>query len=160
MNLWNIVVPALILAFIIRRQLEPRAVREDEPFRLLVVLVALGTVEMVQLAQKHTVPASAWAILGVSLAIGVGLGALRGALVHVWRVDGVLTRQGSYVTLVLWVVGLAVHFGADLVIAQVSHPARDLGNDALLLYVALVLGAQRWVTLARARRIEREPVAA
>ncbi|HEX4189798.1 MAG TPA: hypothetical protein VHZ06_02285 [Marmoricola sp.] len=150
MNLWSIAVPVLILAFIVSRQLQPRPVRQDSPFRLLIVLAVLGAVEVVQYAQGTTVPAGAWALLIVSVIIGAGFGALRGALVHVWRKDGELFRQGNATTIVLWVVGLAIHFGIDAVIAHTSHAARDLGNDSVLLYVALALASQRWITLQRA----------
>ncbi|HET6152514.1 MAG TPA: hypothetical protein VFE15_06125 [Marmoricola sp.] len=150
MNLWNVAVPALILVLIVSRQLQPRPVREDSPFRLLIILAVVGAVEVGQYAQGTTVPAGAWALLAISVVIGAGFGALRGALVHVWRKDGDLFRQGNAMTIVLWVVGLAIHFGIDAVIAHTSHAARDLGNDGVLLYVALALAAQRWVTLHRA----------
>ncbi|MCW2854747.1 MAG: hypothetical protein JWR52_362 [Marmoricola sp.] len=158
MNLWNVAAPLLVLAFVISRQLQARPVREERPYRLMLVLAVIGAVEVVQYAGSTTVPIEAWALLAVTLVIGTALGALRGALVHVWRNDGVLTRQGNATTVVLWVLGLTVHFGVDAVIAHVSHPARELGGDALLLYLALVLGAQRFVTLQRADQREAQPV--
>ncbi|MCW2785341.1 MAG: hypothetical protein JWP74_1858 [Marmoricola sp.] len=158
MNLWNIAVPVLVLAYVIGRQLQARPVREDSPYRLMVALAVIGAIEVGHYAHGTTVPVRAWALLAGSLVIGTALGALRGELVHVWRNDGVLTRQGNATTVVLWVVGLAIHFGVDAVIAHGSHPARDLGSEALVLYVALALGAQRFTTLRRAEQVQAQPV--
>jgi hypothetical protein len=54
-------------------------------------------------------------------------------------------QQGSWVTAVLWVVGIGQHLLVDSLVAP------GLGADSLLLYFGIVIFAQRQVVLARAR---------
>jgi hypothetical protein len=41
----NLIVAVLVLGFILWRQLQPRAVREDSPYRLMLVLGVIGVVD-------------------------------------------------------------------------------------------------------------------
>jgi len=151
----NLLVAGLVLVLIIVRQLRPRPVREERPYTIIAILAVVGVVETVDFARGTSVSAAAWALLALSLAVALGFGALRGATVHVWRVDGVLTRQGNAVTIALWLVGLAVHIGVDRLIEHADSDAQGLGYSSLLLYLAVTLAAQRVVTLERARRMDR-----
>lgn len=152
-TLQSIVVGLVVLGWILYRQLQARPVREERPYLLMVVLGALGLVETQQfLADKHLAP-GAYIVLVVSLAVGMGIGFVRGWLVHIWRVDGVLTRQGNGATVVLWLVGLAIHLGIDVVLGAVESDARGLGLASLWLYLALALAAQRYAVLRRARTL-------
>ena len=54
-------------------------------------------------------------------------------------------RQGTYVTVGLWLAGTAVHIGLD----SLAHGAA--ATD--LLYLGLTLGSQRLVLAMRARRL-------
>lgn len=148
-NASNVVIAVLVLALIVVRQLRPRSVNEGQPYRLMVALGLVGLVELIGFSGRHAIRPIAWLLLGVSLLGGMGLGAVRGALVHIWRRDGVLIRQGNWLTAVLWVGGLAIHLGIDAVIGRVDSSAAGLGQVAVLLYLGLALAAQRYVTLRR-----------
>ena len=150
----NIVIGVLVLAWILYRQLRPRAVREDSPYRVMAILAIIGVLELAQFSNDHRVPSEAWAYLVVSLVIGAGFGVLRGRYVHVWRQDGVLTRQGNVSTIVLWVVGIAIHLGFDTLIGRTSSEAKGLASTAILLYLAIALAAQQYVTLRRAEHLK------
>jgi len=96
---------------------------------------------------------AAWTLLAASLMVGAVLGVMRGASVRIWRRDGVLVRQGGAVTVALWVAGLGVHVLVDVVIHGVDRSAAGIGTDAILLYLAVALAAQRLVTLTRAQHL-------
>jgi hypothetical protein len=113
--------------------LHARAVREEAPYRLKLVLLVVGIVELAGFADDHRMTVAAWALVGGGLAVGAGFGVARGATVRIWRRDGVLLRQGNPVTVVLWVIGLGVHGAVDLAV--------------------IALAAQRLSTLNRARHL-------
>jgi hypothetical protein len=148
----NLIVAALVLGLILWRQLQPRAVREDSPYRLMVILAVVGVADLVAFAGQHHVDPLAWALLVASLAVGAGFGVMRGVSVHVWRRDGVLVRQGNAVTVLLWGIALAVHLLVDRAIDGVDSQATGLGSTALLLYLGVALAAQRFATLSRAQQ--------
>ena len=149
----NLVIAAAVLLWVLYRQLQPRPVKEDRPYRLMFVLAVLGTVQIVQLAGQTEISAAGYAALLIGLLSGAGFGWLRGRLVHFWRgPDGTLMRQGNWLTLVLWVVGIAVHLSPE----GHSSGAEALGLSGIMLYLAVALAAQRFATLARTPA-ERQP---
>jgi hypothetical protein len=150
----SLLISAAILVYILLRQLSPRPVCEERPYTLMAALAALGVFETSSFAHHHHVRPDAWAIWAGSLVLAVAFGAARGAQVHVWRNDGVLTRQGNAITVVLWIVGLGVHLGADKLIGATDSTANGLGYASLLLYFGIALAAQRFVTLRRAEHLE------
>ena len=149
----NVLIALAVLALILSRQLRKRTVREAQPYRIVLILAVIGVIETTQFHRDHAVSAGAWALLALSLVIGAGFGAWRGATVHVWRENGVLLRQGNAVTVVLWIVGLALHLGVDLAIKHVDASADGLGNSAVLLYLAITLGVQQLLVLERAEHL-------
>jgi hypothetical protein len=148
----NVVVAVLVLALICYRQLRPRPVR-DQLNRIVLILGLVGVVETIQFTGKHDVSAAAWAVLVASLVVGAGFGALRGLTVHVWRERGTLFRRGNAVTVALWIVGLALHLGADAWIGHVDSSAKGFGDTAVLLYMAITLSVQQLVVLERAEHL-------
>lgn len=151
----NILIALAVLALILTRQLTPKQIREDQPYRLMLILGVIGVVELVKATEGEHVPAGAWAIVAVSIAIGAAIGYLRGLLVHVWRdpATGVLMRQGNATTVALWLVSLALHLGIDLLVRHVAHGPGWLGSTSLLLYLAIALAAQRLATVRRGAEI-------
>jgi hypothetical protein len=149
----NLILAALLLGFILWRQLQPREVRQDSQYRLMLVLAVIGVVDLIGFADDPHVTALAWTLLAASLLLGAFFGVMRGALVPISRRDGVIVRQGNAVTVVLWVIGLAVHVFADMLIKGVDRSASGVGADTILLYLGIALAAQRIVTLSRARHL-------
>ena len=73
---------------------------------------------------------------------------------RVWRdADGTVVRQGSAVTVLLWLLAIAAHLGIDVAIDRVSHPLAGLGSASLVLYLGVVLGIQSLVEQHRARLV-------
>jgi hypothetical protein len=151
----NVLVALVVLGIIVVRQLQPRAVRGDRPYLLMLVLGVVGVVDLVGFASEHRVGAAAWTLLLAGLVAGAGFGVARGSLVHVWAQGSVAMRQGNAITVVLWIAGLGVHLLLDLLIDGVDHAAAGIGTDTVLLYLAVALAAQRYVTLRRADQLVR-----
>jgi hypothetical protein len=153
-NMATILFAVVVLAWIIVRQLQARPVNERNPFTVMVALAGVGLYQIAALAGKVQIPPFAYLTLVVGLGSGAYFGWLRGRLVRVWRRDGQLLRQGNWLTVVLWVAGLAGHLGIDQTGVLLSRgtgrdAASALGTSGILLYVAVALAAQRFATLRR-----------
>ncbi|WP_052589994.1 DUF1453 family protein [Luteipulveratus mongoliensis] len=150
---FNIIAAALVLLFILNRQLKPRAIREDRPYRQMLILGAIGFYQLGSYDEAASVSTTAWVLLAVSFVVGVAFALVRGTQVHVWREGGVLMRQGNAVTIALWVVSIAVHIGIDVLIGGTGSAAEGLGTTSILAYLAAVLAVQQFVTLRRAEAL-------
>jgi hypothetical protein len=142
----TIIISVALLAFILYRQVQVRRATPNPALPL--ICLALGVVGLVG---SNRPSAAKLGILVALLAVdAVGLGALRAWTVKLWRDDnqGVL-RQGTWVTVVLWLVGLAIHETVD-VIAHI--PA-----SSTLLYVGVTFLAQMLVLQLRINRMEQQP---
>jgi hypothetical protein len=153
----SIVIAILVVAFVCFRQLQTRSIREDRGLLLYVLVFALGVLQTMTFVQNHSIGATVLALVLVSLIVGLGLGALRGRLVHLWRADGQLLRRGNAWTVALWIVGLAIHLGIDFLSGPLNKSAAGFASSTLLLYIGLALGAQRLVLLRRAKNIVEHP---
>lgn len=157
-NVINILIAAVVLAWVMSRQLRARPLNEQRPYSLMVVLAVLGLFQIAQLAGRAQITGAALAALVAGLVSGAIFGWLRGRHVHLWRVDGVLTRQGNWLTVALWVVGLAIHLGLDAageLLSPHDGAITSLGTVGIMLYLAVTLAAQRFATLARAKNLPR-----
>jgi hypothetical protein len=161
-NLTSIGIGVLVLALVLVRQVQKRSVREDSKPVLLLVLLAIGLVGIVDFIRAHPVNGTGIAMLAASLVAAAGFGAIRAYTVRLWRENGTLYRQGNALTVVLWLVAIGVHFGADVLIdhsgIDYSGSAKGLATTALTLYIAVSFGVQRLVVAARAARMVRQPV--
>jgi hypothetical protein len=153
----SIAIAAVIVAFVCYRQLRTSSIREERGLLLSVLVFALGILQTVTFIQKHSVDALVLSLVLVSLLIGLGLGALRGRIVHLWRANGQLLRRGNAWTVALWVVGIGIHLGVDLYSRGVDKSGEGFATSTLFIYIALSLGAQRFVMLRRAKSILEHP---
>lgn len=136
-------VTVLVLVFILFRQLQVRPVTSR--VLLPVLLIALGVASEASYSHLHPVSGPALAVLAGLLVLDAGvLGALRARTVRLWRDGGQVWRQGTWLTVALWLAGLAIHVAVD----QADH----LGSSSLLLYLGITYLVQRLVLLSRARR--------
>jgi hypothetical protein len=153
----SIAISVLVVAFVCFRQLQTRSIREERGLLLYVLVFALGVLQAITFLQKHSVSALAAVLVIVSLVIGLGLGAVRGRITHLWRANDKLLRRGNAWTIAVWVVGLGIHLGIELFSGQLDRSAEGFASSTLLLYIALSLGMQRFVLLSRAKSIARHP---
>lgn len=152
----NLLIGLAVLAFILVRQMQVRPVRAN--MRLPLVLAIIGVIELTQFfqhGQHHATPAVLAALIG-SLVLAGLLGGLRALTVRVWFNGGQALRQGTWLTVLLWLVSLGVHLGYDyLIIGKGSNSG--LGTASLTLYFAITYTIQRLVLTARAQQIQSAP---
>jgi hypothetical protein len=151
-NVLSIVIGVAVLLLLLARQVQKRSVKEDSRPTLFLILAVIGVIDLVQFLGSHPFNGTAVAMIVASLVLAAGFGALRAYTVRLWREDGVLYRQGTAVTLLLWLVAIGVHFGADVLIDGTGS-VKGLASAALLLYIAVSLGVQRMVVGSRARAV-------
>lgn len=154
-TLTSVAIGVLVLGIILFRQVQKRSVREDSRPILLLVLLVIGIVELVQFVQGHPVNATGITMLLASLVAAGAFGAIRAYTVRLWRENGTLYRQGNLMTVLLWLVAIGVHFGADVLIDH-SGSAKGLSSVSLMLYIAVSFGVQRFVVQGRAAAMARQ----
>lgn len=150
----NVLVGLAVLALICVRQLRRRPVA-DAGWRVPVVLAVVGGYETLRALDaaepSHRVPVLALVVLVGGLVVGAGLAAVRGWQMRVWRDDdGVVVRQGTALTIVLWLVAVGLHLGADALLAHVEPSVSGVGSASILLYLGVVLALQQLVVQRRA----------
>ncbi|SIR98221.1 hypothetical protein [Williamsia sterculiae] len=144
--LFNVILGVVIVGLIVARQMKPRAVASS--LRGPIIITVIGLVSAAQFVDHHHVSPAGQAILVVSTLIGFAIAAVRGYTIRIWRDDrGTLMSRGTWLTLVLWVVGIGVHVGIDLLGDQ------GLGQSTLVLYLGVVLFAQMLVVQMRGRAL-------
>ena len=149
MSFFSYALGAVLLIFVLLRQVRVVPVPRLYHPRLPVILGVIGLLELFSYTGDHHVTSGAWLWVLASLGVGaVGLGALRGLSMRVWASNGWVVRQGNAVTMALWLVSLLVHFAAD----SAGNHSGGAGLEAasFLLYLGLTLGVQYYVVFRRA----------
>jgi uncharacterized membrane protein len=145
----NLLIGLVVLALLMWRQTRKRPVREDRKPTVLLILLVLGVLQLSTYFKSASSSTLVIGLLAGSFVLGAGFGVLRGYTVRLWRQDGQLFRQGTWLTIALWVVAFGVHIGLDTLI---DGNAKGLSSGSILLYLAISLGAQRLVVQSRANR--------
>jgi hypothetical protein len=144
----DIVISVAVLGFILYRQ---RQVRRASPTLVLpVVLIVIGLFGVISLSKgPNKLTSAEVGILIALLALdAVGLGAVRALTVRLWHDGGAVLRQGTWLTVGLWLVGIVIHETVDLV----AH----IPSTSLILYLGLTLLAQQLVLQARVNRMAQQ----
>jgi hypothetical protein len=148
----NVLIGLAVLALLLWRQLQPRRVREDGALRLTVILLAIGVFQAYPVLSSHPPTTIVLVLLGAGLVSGAVFGTLRAYTTKLWVQDNEGWRRGTWVTLVLWLVAVGLHFGIDYLSERQGAPA-GLGSSTIVLYLAVTLGIQRFTTQQRAVRV-------
>jgi hypothetical protein len=142
----DVVISLAVLGLILYRQ---RQVRRAAPTMVLpIVLIVIGLVSLASLSKgSNKLTSAEIGILIALLAVdAVALGAVRAWTVKLWHDGTAVLRQGTWLTVGLWLVGIVVHEVVDLV----AH----IPSTSLLLYLGLTLLAQQMVLQTRVSRLE------
>ncbi|GEK28997.1 hypothetical protein [Furfurilactobacillus siliginis] len=151
-DLTNIVVALFVLYLVLKRQLTPQVIRLNlTTYLFLIVFGAASVADAFKHHQLHVTSGITWFILG-SLISAILFGYLRTLSYHLWVEGGLVMRQGTWVTIVLWVIGLSIHGIADT--------AWHGSNATLVLYLGITLLVQRGCVWLRAKAQYPEEVAA
>jgi hypothetical protein len=164
----GLVIGVAALALILRRQVRPRPLAGGYVLVIVLGVIGLaeagsflfGTQQFVSFLKGHqqhltlAVPdgAAMLAAAAGSLALAAVTGALRAPSVRLWRQDGQVWREGTGLTVVLWLASLALHLGYDALVARGKADA-EFGAATMLLYFAVSLTVQNIVLRARAYRL-------
>ncbi|MFB6535480.1 hypothetical protein ACFCY8_19050 [Streptomyces noursei] len=135
----NLAVTAVVLLWLVARQLVERPLRERSPVGL--VLLTLGAVQTGWYVTAHPLSWRDGALVVASLAVGVLLAAVRAFTVRLSVRGDRIVRRGTPLTAALWVVGLGQHFLID------TGVAAGLGAVTVLVYFGVVLLAQQLVLI-------------
>jgi hypothetical protein len=147
---FTIALDLLIAFYILSRQLRNRLVPRVLSLRLPVVLGVVGLVDLLGYTDNHHVTGGDWAWVLATLVVGaLILGAIRAFTVRVWTSNEWVVRQGTWVTMGLWVLSLALHFVSD--VGAAHGGAGNFEASSFLLYLAITYGVQNYVVHRRAR---------
>ncbi len=148
---FSVALGVIVLAFVLLRQVRVRPVPRTLSLRAPVLIGLIGVLTMSSYAGSHHVGSAAWAwVIGTMLVGAVGLGIVRGLSVKVWATENWVLRQGTAVTMALWIVSLVIHFVGDAAGTHASGGA-GLEGSSLLLYLGLTLGVQNAIVQRRAQ---------
>ena len=153
MNFANIAIGLVVLLWVLSKQVQKRPVREDRKPTILLVLLVLGVIQLADFFKGGpSATATVILLLVASFVLAAGFGVVRAYTVRLWRADGQLWRQGTWVTVVLWILAIGIHLGLDYAIDG-SGAAKGLSGASIMLYLAVSLGAQRLVVQSRANHV-------
>jgi hypothetical protein len=153
----TVVIDVLVLAWVLYRQQSLRRVPLRFGAQLPVLIAVFGLIEFLDYTNTHNVRASVLGVVLASVVVGGGLlGALRAYTVRLYGgPGGRVLRQGTWLTLALWLLSIAVHFGAFSLV-HALHGTTGVASASLLLYLAVSVGVQNHVVRDRARRLVQE----
>src|SRR5665213_2440228 len=101
----------LAVLYILNRQRRIRPVPRLLGLRFPIVLGVVGLIDLLSYADNHHPSHSAYLwVLATLIVGGVILGAIRALTVKIWTSNTWVVRQGTGLTMALWVVSLALHF--------------------------------------------------
>jgi hypothetical protein len=148
--LLNLALGLAALVYIAVRQLQVRPAKAS--MRLPVILAVIGAVQLAQFLDQHGHhPGAVFASLAGSLLIAVLFALLRATTVHLWIGGSQVWRQGSLLTLTLWIGSIAAHLSYDYI--DDRGDLDGLGPATLLLFLAVTWTIQRLMIATRAARI-------
>lgn len=143
--LLGVAITALVVWMIVRRT---RGVRLSTRRLLLLPGVFL----VIGLVQLGTWPSGMhggdWLLFGIGVLCSVGVGGWRGTTVELSVREGVPFMRYTWVTVVLWIVMIALRLGLLLLAAPLGAAA--ISNAELYLLLALTFGTETAVLLPRA----------
>jgi hypothetical protein len=125
-----------VAVLFIIRQFRTRRVASLWMWLVPLVLAAIG---ISGLSQLNSV---GWAVLALNLALGIGLGVVRGNSFRLWtNSQGQAVMRATNLTLVLWLVTIAIKIGLALLERQTGLTTATPGAD-IMLPAAATLAAQ------------------
>ena len=133
------------ICLVIVRQFQARELRTGRLVAIPVMLIGLGLQAFWPTADQRP----GWALFAVTVAAGIGLGALRGRSERIWFTsNGAPWRQATTRTALLWSASLAARLLALLIARAASDHSPATAQIELLL--GLSFAAQHAVLASRA----------
>src|ERR1019366_6428605 len=145
---FSITLGVLFALYILSRQRRIRPVPRVLSLRFPIVVGVIGLIDVLSYTTTHHPSHSAYLWVLATFVVGaLLLGAVRALTVRIWTSNNWVVRQGTWLTMGLWVVSFALHFVS-------GGGARDVGAGNLeaasfLLYLAVTYGMQNYVVHRR-----------
>jgi hypothetical protein len=148
----GILIGVLVLLRVIGRQVTGSYVTQRGLVLMPAILLVVGLYSFSSAAGDAS--AGEFAFIGLDFVVLVGLGFARGASIKLTQREHGLFQKGSPVTLVLWLLTIAIRVGLAFGSAAL-WPDSNLGQATVALGVGLTIGAQNAMIYRRAlsRRI-------
>jgi putative drug exporter of the RND superfamily len=149
----EIVIAAVVLVWVVVRQVQARPVVPRTMFAMPAVLAVLGLLALAHDARTgHGLTSSDAAWIAADLALSVVTGAVRAPAIRLFERDGRLWRQGGPLTIALWLASIGLRAGIGVLAARAG--AGTGPGDTLLLSFGVSLAVQYAVLALRARRFK------
>jgi hypothetical protein len=147
---FSIALDVLIGVYILSRQRRIRAVPRVLSLRFPIIVGVIGLIDLLSYTDTHHhITQSDWLWVVGTIAVGaLLLGAIRALTVKIWTSNNWVVRQGTWLTIGLWVLSLALHFAGG--IGAQHSGAGNLEASSFLLYLAITYGVQNYVVHRRA----------
>ena len=142
------------VAYVMARRVIGEPAQGKRMLLLPVVLVAIGLSDVSKAGSNPT----ALGFLIATAAVSIVLGALRGASTRLSVKDGIVFVHYRALTILLWVVSLAVKFGANAVFQHTDKHAATAAGNSLLLTLGAGMLFEGLVTLSRALRTDHQVI--
>jgi hypothetical protein len=146
---FSIALGVLIGLYILSRQRRIRPVPRVLSLRFPIIAGVIGLIDLLSYTDTHhhiTGSDYLW-VLATFVVGALLLGAVRALTVKIWTSNNWVVRQGTWLTIGLWLLSFALHFvdGAG------SHSgAANLEAASFLLYLAVTYGVQNYIVFRRA----------
>jgi hypothetical protein len=146
---FTITLDVLIAVYVLSRQRRIRPVPRVLSLRLPLIFGIIGLIDVLGYTDNHHVTGRDYAWVLTTLVVGaLLLGAVRAFTVKLWSSNNWVVRQGTWLTIGLWVVSLGLHFVSDVGAQHVG--AGNFEAASFLLYLAVTYGVQNYVVHRRA----------
>jgi hypothetical protein len=147
---FTIALDVLIAFYVLSRQRRIRLVPRLLSLRFPIVLGVIGLIDLLSYTDNHHVTGTDYVWVLATLVVGaLVLGAIRAFTIRIWTSNEWVVRQGTWVTIGLWVLSLALHFVSD--VGAAHNGAGNFEAASFLLYLAVTYGVQNYVVHRRAR---------
>lgn len=139
-----------LVAYAIYRQTRISEITGQSRFKLAIIYGAVG-LAVGGFALPHG--AAAFGLLGVSIALSVVVGLVRGRLTRMWMAeDGRILSQGTALTVGLFLGMIVIKFGLGAY-ASLQHINDGEGFGEVLLMIAVMIAVQAELVWGRAQRL-------
>jgi hypothetical protein len=147
---FTITLDVLVAVYILSRQRRIRLVPRVLSLRFPIVLGVIGLIDLLSYTDSHHhISTGDYLFVLATLAVGaLLLGAIRAFTVQIWTSNNWIVRQGTWLTMGLWVLSLALHFVSGVGAKYVG--AANLEAASFLLYLGVTYGVQNYVIHRRA----------
>ncbi|MDR0847080.1 MAG: hypothetical protein LBN08_06170 [Lactobacillales bacterium] len=156
-------VTLVVVILVIAKQLKKKPVKAD--YKGLFILLAVGLVQLAEyllgekqikqlvdgkdlsvlnhLTFEHLVTAHLIiAILG-SFVLAFVMAFIRVPTFKIWKEDGIIYKQGTWLSALLWIISISLHLGYDQIVAHATGGNSGFGSATTALYLFVSLGMQR-----------------